>query len=241
MAWPAIGGLGSRSRFSAGRGGRLTGTFPFVPDLAGADLVVVLDGGRGWVVERNGEGATWRELPTVDPTRRLGELDLDAAAAERLELPEGFETRLPARAWVALAAEAVGVASRALDLAVAHAKAREQFGRPIGSFQAVSQPLADTLSDLETTRSLVYWAAWAVDAGTPEAEAAAAAAKARAGEVAIAACERSIQVHGGIGFTWEHVLHRLYRRALGIAQLFGSATQLRARVAEHLLDGPYNR
>jgi alkylation response protein AidB-like acyl-CoA dehydrogenase len=241
VAWPAVAGLSRPAQFAGGDGGRLSGGSIFVPDLARADLVVVLDAGSGWVVERDGPGVTWRELPTVDGTRRLGQLELDGAPADRLELPDGSEADLLARAWVALAAEAVGVASRALDLAVAHAKAREQFGRPIGSFQAVSHPLADTLSDLETTRSLVYWAAWAVDAGVPEAHAAAAAAKARAGEVAATACERSIQVHGGIGFTWEHVLHRLYRRAFGISQLFGSATELRGRVAEHLLDGPYNR
>jgi alkylation response protein AidB-like acyl-CoA dehydrogenase len=241
VAWPAAGGLGRRSLFGAGHGGRLAGRSTFVPDVALADLVVVLDAASGWVVERDGEGVRWRELPTVDGTRRLGELELDGAPAARLSLPEGFEAALLSRVWVVLAAEAVGVASRALDLALAHAKARDQFGRPIGSFQAVSHPLADTLSDLETTRSLVYWAAWAVDARTPEAHAAAAAAKARAGDVATIACERSIQVHGGIGFTWEHVLHRLYRRALSISQLFGSATELRARVAEHLLDGPYNR
>jgi alkylation response protein AidB-like acyl-CoA dehydrogenase len=240
VAWPAVAGLGGSSLFAAGEGGRLGGHSTFVPDLALADLVVVLDSGSGWVLERDGPGVTWHELPTIDGTRRLGEIALQGAPADRLELPDGFEADLLARAWVAMAAEAVGVASRALDLALAHAKAREQFGRPIGSFQAVSHPLADTLSDLETTRSLVYWAAWAVDAGAPEADAAAAAAKARAGDVSTTACERSIQVHGGIGFTWEHVLHRLYRRALGISQLFGSATELRGRVAEHLLDGPYN-
>jgi alkylation response protein AidB-like acyl-CoA dehydrogenase len=240
VAWGAVAGFSATPTF-AREGARLTGASRFVPDLAIADLIVVLDAGSGWVVERDGEGVGWRELPTVDGTRRLGELELDGAAGEALSLPDGFEGVLLARAWVALAAEAVGLASRALDLAIGHAKAREQFGRPIGSFQAVSHQLADTLADVETTRSLVYWGAWAVDAGAPDAPAAAAAAKARAGEVATTACERSIQVHGGIGFTWEHVLHRLYRRALGISQLFGSAVQLRARVAEHLLDGPYNR
>ena len=136
----------------------------------------------------------------------------------------------------ALALEAVGIAAKVLELAVEHAKTREQFGRPIGVYQAVSHPLADTYVETELARSLAYWAAWCVAEGEDKAPIAVAAAKSYAGDVAVAACERSIQVHGGIGFTWEHVLHRYYKRALAIQAFGGYARTQRARIAAWLLD-----
>jgi alkylation response protein AidB-like acyl-CoA dehydrogenase len=137
---------------------------------------------------------------------------------------------------VSLALEAVGIAAKALELAVEHANTREQFGRPIGVYQAVSHPLADTFVETELARSLAYWAAWCVAEAADEAPVAAAAAKSYAGDVAVAACERSIQVHGGIGFTWEHVLHEYYKRAMRIQAFGGYPGELRARVAAYLLD-----
>ena len=113
----------------------------------------------------------------------------------------------------AVALEAVGIASKALELALEHAKTREQFGKPIGTYQAVSHQLSNTYVETELARSLAYWAAWCVAEGDEQASTAAAAAKAYAAEAAVSACERSIQVHGGIGFTWEHPLHRYYKRA----------------------------
>jgi alkylation response protein AidB-like acyl-CoA dehydrogenase len=136
----------------------------------------------------------------------------------------------------ALSLEAVGIAAKALELGVDHAKTREQFGRPIGAYQAVSHPLADTYVETELARSLAYWAAWCVAEGDEQVEIACAAAKAYCGDAAVAACERSIQVHGGIGFTWEHVLHLYYKRALWIQAHAGYATKHRARIAAHLLD-----
>ncbi|MGH3033173.1 MAG: acyl-CoA dehydrogenase family protein, partial [Gaiellaceae bacterium] len=135
-----------------------------------------------------------------------------------------------------LALEAVGVAQRALELGVEHARTREQFGRPIGVYQAVSHPLADSYVETELARSLAYWAAWCVAVEDERAPVAVAAAKAYASEAAVAVCERAIQVHGGIGFTWEHVLHRLYKRAQWIAAFAGSPTAHRARVASALID-----
>jgi len=150
---------------------------------------------------------------------------------------EFFDTKGPELERLAsLALEAVGISAKALELAVEHAKTREQFGRPIGVYQAVSHPLADTFVETELARSLAYWAAWCVDEGEEEAPVAVAAAKSYAGDVAVAACERSIQVHGGIGFTWEHVLHRYYKRALWIQAFGGYAREHRARVAAFLLD-----
>jgi alkylation response protein AidB-like acyl-CoA dehydrogenase len=219
----------------------LTATKLFVPDLSLADLIVVLgavpDGVGLWSIDREAPGVSWRELATVDGTRRMGEVVLEGAAAvEAYQGPADSLSSLRDRALTALAAEAVGVGSAALDMAVAYVKERHQFGKPIGAFQAVSHQLAQAFLELEEARSLAYWAAWAVSEHAPEATPAAAAAKARAAEAAVAACERAIQVHGGIGFTWEHPLHRWYKRALGTSAYLGWGPEHRARVAAHFLD-----
>jgi alkylation response protein AidB-like acyl-CoA dehydrogenase len=152
-----------------------------------------------------------------------GEISLDGPASR-------------ARAFAALAAEAVGIAQKTLEMAIEHAKTREQFGKPIGIYQAVSHPLVDTYVETELARSLAYWAAWCVAEGDDNAEVAALAAKAYAAETAVAACERSIQVHGGIGFTWEHPLHRYYKRAQWIEEFGGYPAKQRAEVAASLFD-----
>ena len=135
----------------------------------------------------------------------------------------------------ALALEAAGIAGRALEFAVEHAKTREQFGRPIGVYQAVAHPLADTYVETELARSLAYWAAWCVAEQDEQTAVAVAAAKSYAADVAVAACERAIQVLGGIGFTWEHPLHAYYKRALAIQAHGGYARHFRAKVAAWLL------
>jgi alkylation response protein AidB-like acyl-CoA dehydrogenase len=136
----------------------------------------------------------------------------------------------------ALSLEAVGIAANVLELAVNYAKTREQFGRPIGVYQAVSHRLADTYVETELARSLAYWAAWCVAEEDEQAPIAVAAAKAYCGDAAVDACERSIQAHGGIGFTWEHVLHHYYKRALWIQVFGGYAREHRAQIAAWLLD-----
>ena len=146
------------------------------------------------------------------------------------------ESRPDEEKLAALALEAVGIAQKALDLGVEYAKEREQFGRKIGVYQAVSHQCADTFVETELARSLAYWAAWCVAEDTDDAPIAVAAAKAYAGDAAVAACERSIQVHGGIGFTWEHVLHTYYKRALWIQAYGGYPRTQRAEVAAYLLD-----
>ena len=146
------------------------------------------------------------------------------------------ETRPEDERLAALASEAVGIGKKALELAVEYAKEREQFGRRIGVYQAVSHKLADTFVETELARSLAYWAAWCVAEGDEQAPIAAAAAKSYAADAAVAACERSIQVHGGIGFTWEHVLHEYYKRALWIQAYGGHARIQRAKIAAWLLD-----
>jgi Acyl-CoA dehydrogenase, C-terminal domain len=146
------------------------------------------------------------------------------------------ESRPEHEQLAAVSLEAVGIAAKALEMGVEHAKTREQFGRPIGVYQAVSHQLADTYVETELARSLAYWAAWCVAEDDEQAPVAVAAAKAFCGDAAVAACERSIQVHGGIGFTWEHVLHRYYKRALWIQAYGGYARKHRAAVAARLLD-----
>jgi alkylation response protein AidB-like acyl-CoA dehydrogenase len=193
-----------------------------VPDLGSVDWVVAEDAAA------RAEGEM---LETMDATRRLGRLAPDA---ERRPLDGAIDRP---RALAALAVEAVGVARRALELGIEHARSRTQFGRPIGVYQAVSHALADTYAETELARSLAYWAAWCVEEDDPEAPVAAAAAKAFAADAAVAACERAIQVHGGIGFTWEHILHRYYKRAQWIEAFGGFGSVLRAEVAGELLAG----
>ena len=222
------------------QGDRLSGVRLFVPDPAAADLVVVVGGlGEGsavWAVARESDGATIRELPSVDTTRRQGELVLDRARVPLLGTlgPQQLGS-VRDRALAALAAEAVGVGQAALEMGVKYARTRVQFGRAIGSFQAVAHQLAQTFLEIETARSLAYWAGWAVAEDQPEAMAAAAAAKSRAATASVGACERAIQVSGGIGFTWEHPLHRWYKRALGIAATFGWGADHRRRLAGAIL------
>jgi hypothetical protein len=158
--------------------------------------------------------------------------------AGRLNLGESLfdDSRPREELLVTLSVEAVGIAQKALELAVEHAKTREQFGRKVGVYQAVSHKLADTYVETELARSLAYWAAWCVAEGDEMAPVAVAAAKSYCGDAAVAACERSIQIHGGMGFTWEHVLHSYYKRALWIQAFGGYGRKQRAQVAAWLLD-----
>jgi alkylation response protein AidB-like acyl-CoA dehydrogenase len=193
-----------------------------VPWLGAVDRVVA-DGA--------GHPARGDEGPTVDPSRPLGRLE----RGDGTPLPGSADL---SQARAAMAAEAVGVAQRALDLGIEHARTREQFGKPIGVYQAVSHALADTYADIELARSLTYWAAWCVAEEDEQAPVASAAAKAFATDAAVTACERSIQVHGGTGFTWEHPLHRFYKRALWLQGFGESPAELRAQVAELVLGAP---
>jgi alkylation response protein AidB-like acyl-CoA dehydrogenase len=175
-----------------------------------------------------------------DEVAELGFLDRsvlfeEAGRANRGE--EFFDEAAPREEQLAaLSLEAVGIASKVLELAIEYARTREQFGRPIGVYQAVSHKLSDTFVETELARSLAYWSAWCVAEQDEQARIAVAAAKAYCGDAAVAACERSIQVHGGIGFTWEHVLHHYYKRALWIQAFGGYAREHRAQIAAWLLD-----
>jgi alkylation response protein AidB-like acyl-CoA dehydrogenase len=217
----------------------LSGEKVLISDLNAATKVVVVarssDGVALFATDASGDVA-----PTVDSTRPLGSMRLAGDRAVCLAAPNDAARilgRIRLRAFAGLAVEAVGVAQRALDLAVEHAKTRTQFGRPIGAYQAVSHQIADIYMDTELARSLAYWAAWCVASEDEGAAVAAAAAKAFAASAAVRACERSIQVHGGIGFTWEHVLHRLYKRAQWVEAFGGFPSARRAEIAAALLDG----
>jgi alkylation response protein AidB-like acyl-CoA dehydrogenase len=139
------------------------------------------------------------------------------------------------RLLAAYALEAVGIGARAVELAVEYVSEREQFGKKIGTYQAVSHPVVDAYVAVELGRSLAYWAAWCVAEGDSQATLACPAAKAQATEAAVLACETSIQVHGGIGFTWEHPLHRYYKRALRLEAALGHGREQRAEIARSLL------
>jgi alkylation response protein AidB-like acyl-CoA dehydrogenase len=219
-----------QSRVAAGETSWTVALGPLVPDLDTAERVAVI-GGDG-VFEL--EGASREVLSTNDESRPLGVV-VGGSPSRRLADSDALPG-VRTRGLSALALEACGVGSRALELSVAYVGEREQFGKAIGTYQAVSHPLATSYMELELARSLALWAAWCVSEGEPDAGLAAAAAKAHAAEAAVAACERAIQVHGGIGFTWEHVLHRLYKRALWIQSWEASPGQLRSEVAAHLLD-----
>ncbi len=206
-------------------------TGPLVPDLDTATRIATIGGDSIWELE----GAEREVLRTNDVTRPLGVVS-GGDAGRKLASSEVLP-RIRTRSLTALSLEACGVGSRALELAVGYAKEREQFGKPIGTYQAISHPLATSLMELELGRSLALFAAWCIAEGDDRAAIAAASAKSLCADAAVGACERSIQVHGGIGFTWEHVLHRLYKRALWIQAWEASGPQLRAEVAAHLLDG----
>ena len=194
-----------------------------VPWLGSVDKVVGMDGAA--------HDARGEELVSVDPDRPVGRLEPGSGT------PLAGSRDIP-RARTAMAAEAVGIAPRVLELAIAHVSTREQFGKKIGVYQAVAHQLSDTYADTELARSLAYWAAWCVAENDEQAPVAAAAAKAFAADAAVTACERSIQVHGGTGFTWEHPLHRFYKRALWLQGTGSRPTALRAEIADAVIGAP---
>jgi alkylation response protein AidB-like acyl-CoA dehydrogenase len=219
-----------QARVAAGETSWVLVLGPFVPDLDTAERIAVAEGDGVFELV----GAQREPFDTSDETRPLGVI-VGGELGERL----GSSDVLPeirSRSLAALALEACGVGRRALELAIEHASQREQFGRPIGSYQAVAHPLATSYMELELARSLAIWASWCVDTGDAATNVAVAAAKAHASEAAVTACERAIQVHGGVGFTWEHLLHRLYKRASWIRSWEASGAELRAEVASVLLD-----
>jgi alkylation response protein AidB-like acyl-CoA dehydrogenase len=224
-------------------GDRITGHKVVVSDgtCVGEFAVVARDGDglAVYAVAGDAEGLTVVPRSTMDRTRRFSELIMGGAPARRLGGGDVLDTARR-RALALLACEAVGIAQRALDTAAEHAKTREAFSRPIGTFQAISHQIADVYTATQLARSLAYWAAWAVDADDERADLAVAAAKSSAAEAAVLASEHAIQVLGGVGFTWEHFLHRFYKRAQWIDAFEGYGGVHRAVIASAILDQPSN-
>jgi alkylation response protein AidB-like acyl-CoA dehydrogenase len=244
---PALWGAGSTATPGAyvmearadGDGVVLDGEKVLVMDAAGADffLVATADGHRH-LVDSDADGVSVSEEPSIDSTRRLSTVHFDGVrvAAEDTLPAEGHEYEAVLdRLCVALAAESTGVAQRSLEMAVEYAKDRQQFGRPIGAYQAVSHRCAQMLLETENARSTYYGAAWAADAEPESLPLAASMAKAYASDAGWRVPDASIQVHGGIGFTWEHDLHFFLKRGRANAALFGDAKWHRERVAEAVL------
>jgi alkylation response protein AidB-like acyl-CoA dehydrogenase len=223
------------------KGGRwlLTGHKPFVLDGHTADWTLVVgrvDEGLGtFLLERTGA----EPVPTWDHTRKVARLTLDATPAERIG-PAGDHTPIWRRvvddAAVGLCAELIGSSEQALHLAVDYAKVRVQFGRPIASFQAIKHKAADMLHHLELARVGTHYAAWTSDVDDPAREVAASMAKAYAAEAANFVAAESIQIHGGVGFTWDCDSHLHYRRAKQNDLMLGYQGWHRQRVADLVLD-----
>jgi alkylation response protein AidB-like acyl-CoA dehydrogenase len=224
-------------------GGRLSGAALFVPDALGAEAVLVACGDDLWLVPADARGLELRALPSIDATRRLGELRCDGVAGERVGPARGAGPALERTldvARVMLAADLLGCCDRALELAVAYAQQRRQFDRPIASFQAVKHLCAEMAAALEPARALVWYAAHACDAAaTPDASGPLAAeapvlaslAKAHLAEVGSFVLKTATEVHGGIGFTDACDLHFWFHRAALDRQLLGGPEKLRARAA----------
>lgn len=217
--------------------GRLSGTFSFVPHGAVADLLLVYGGNDAWLVDLKGEGVAITPHVTLDQTRPLATVVLTDAPAEALEDGDAAIPAALAAGWICLAAEALGGAQAALDRTVAYARERVQFGRPIGSFQAYKHRLADMMIEIEQARSAVYWAACAVDENSDETAIALHAAKSFAADTYFMCAGNMIQLHGGIGFTWEHDAHVFFKRARSIQTLLGNGTYHREAVATMILGG----
>jgi alkylation response protein AidB-like acyl-CoA dehydrogenase len=232
---------GSGSCLVAGDGAgkvRLSGYKSMVFDGARATELVVAAGTALYLVDPADVVVT-PVRSTIDPTRPPAELRLADTPARVLVEPAADLLRgIRWRALALFAAEAVGVAGRALEMATEHARVRTQFGRPIGANQAVAHRLADVYAELELARSLAYRAAWWVADGDPDGVPEAVVTATLAGRrAALHACEAAIQTLGAIGFTWEHPVHRWYRRARWLAGFDGFAPTFRAELAALLLGG----
>jgi len=238
----------SLSAKPVGGGWTLNGVKLFVADADHADYIVVAARTRGegedgvslFLVKGRPRGMTVTQLKTLDMTRRWSEIRFDG-----VELgPEALMGQ-PNKAWAplkralewgtaALCAEMMGGAQRVLEMSTEYAKTRQQFGKPIGIYQAVSHKLADMLVQTESGRSATYYAAWTVEADAPDRSVAASMAKAYVSDAYRKVAGDGIQVHGGIGFTWEHDMHLYFKRAKASEVTLGDATYHRELVAQSL-------
>lgn len=221
----------------------VTGDEVYVSDAGIADFLIVARRQEGelalFLVQGDAAGLTKTLTPGIDLTRRLYTVSMNNVEGELLARGEKAQQALEFAldvARVGLSAEMVGGMQRLVDLTVEYAKTRKQFGKPIGTFQAVQHQCVDMLFLLEGARSATYYAAWALNENDPNARLAVSVAKAYAGEGYRDAGNKSIQVQGGMGFTWENDAHLYYRRARGSEIAFGDAIFHRERIAKALID-----
>ena len=214
---------------------KLTGTKFFVSDAAVADFILVMTRNGVFVVDRKAPGLHISPMSGMDLTRKLYVVEFANTPAEEIggdaDLTDPFDI-----ATAALCAELVGGMQRTLEITVEYAKTRKQFGKPIGMFQAVQHQCADMYLETESSRSAVYYAGWALEENAPDATTAVSIAKMYASDAARTVGNRGIQIHGGMGFTWENDLHLYYRRAKSSETAFGDATFHRERFASLVVD-----
>jgi alkylation response protein AidB-like acyl-CoA dehydrogenase len=222
-----------------GDGWVLSGQKSFVLDGHTADDLLVLartsEGPAIFLVDASATGVERIGLTTLDQTRRLAALEFDAVTAELVGgcgNGSNLVTDVLDIAATAVSAEQIGGAARVMEMAVEYAKVREQFGRPIGSFQAIKHACADMLLEVESGKSAAYYALWSAAAASPDFPVAAAVAKAYCSEAYFHCAAKNVQIHGGIGFTWEHPAHLYLKRSKGAQLLFGDPTFHRERVAQ---------
>ncbi len=243
-------GIGEVRALPSDDGFQISGTKLFITDAHVSDLLVVAartkDAGDKsfgvtlFLVDRNTAGITVNLLETMDQTRKQCEVVFDRVNVSRDRVLGQVDMGWPVLQKVlnlgcaALCAEMVGGAQRVLDISVDYAKERVQFGRPIGSFQAIKHKCAEMMLQVESAKSAAYYAAWAVDEDVPEAPLAVSMAKAYCSDAYRHTAGEGIQVHGGIGFTWEHDMHLYFKRAKYTEFTFGDATYHRELVAQEI-------
>jgi len=217
---------------------RLSGAKTFVPDGFSAGLILVVartDDGIGvFAVDGDADGLVRELLPTMDQTRKQARLDFDSVPARPIgDADDAWPavSRMLEVAAVGLAAEQVGGAQRALEMAVEYAKLREQFGRPIGSFQAIKHKCASMLVAVESMKSAAYYGLWAVASGDRELPVVSSIAKVCCSDGYTMVAAENIQIHGGIGFTWEHPAHLYFKRARSSRILLGAPDYHREIIA----------
>jgi len=237
VAGVAVSEIASGARDGAGvaaASGKLSGKALFVLDAGGADLFVVADKAKGLhLVRGDAPGLTRSDLATIDATRRVGELAFDHVEAEPLAARDGAATlgRMIDAGRVVLAADILGAGGRMIEKAVSYAEERKQFGRVIGSFQAVKHLCAEMVAELEPCRSLIWYAAYAFDAAPEEASLMAAHAKAHTSETGTFVARTATEVHGGMGFTDLLGLHYWFKRIGFDRQMMGGPERVRADAA----------
>lgn len=220
---------------------RVSGEKAYVIDGATATDLVILantgDGLRFFLVPSSAVGVTRDPVLSLDQTRHLATIRLEAVEAEAIGTGEATREKIATLLDVAnamLSCEMVGGAQRCLDMAVEYAKTRIQFGRPIGSFQAIKHKCADMLVEVESAKSAAYYAAWAGASDPEELRIASPLAKAFCGDAYFTAASENIQIHGGIGFTWEHDAHLYFKRAKSSQLMFGDSAHYREVIAQRI-------